>query len=212
MMDIVTALEKQRSKIRMTVNEERVFMVPLSLFRERPYKLGEALDADEYDSWLMVRQFRHAMDRAGTYLSGRDRSAKELERLLLRCGYLESTVEMVILKLKKLKYINDDAFAASWVQSRSHKALGKRRIEQELRQKGVSKEAAREALEQLDGKQLQEKADEVAVKLARKYENEEPRKALQKLMQALVRRGFDWDEARSAAQKALTNDAEESLE
>jgi len=204
-MDIVTDLEKQRGKMRMVVNEDRVFMVPLSLFRERPFKLGEQIDADDYDSWLMVRQFRHAMDRAGAYLSSRDRSAKELEGLLHRCGYLESTVEMVLYKLQKLKYLNDDAFAEKWVESRSHKALGRRRIEQELRQKGISREVAQEALENLDEVKLQEKADELAEKLAHKYENEEPRKALQKLMQALVRRGFNWDEARSAAEKALSS-------
>ncbi len=208
-MDIVTALEKQRGKMRMVVNEDRVFMVPLSLFRERPFELGEPMDLDEYDNWLMVRQFRHAMDRAGVYLSTRSRSAKELERLLLRCGYLESTVEMVIYKLQKLKYLNDDEFAAQWVEARSHKAMGKHRIEQELRQKGISKETAQEVLSQLDEEELQTKANELAAKLVRKYTDEEPRKALQKLIQALVRRGFDWDEARQAAAKALKESYEE---
>lgn len=209
-MDLVTLLEKQRGKMRMVVNEDKTFMIPLSLFRERPFELGDEMDAEEYDSWLMVRQFRHALDRAGGYLSSRDRSAKELERLLLRAGYLESTVEMVIYKLQKMRYLNDEAFAAQWVEARSGKGLGKRRIAQELAQKGISKQSAQAALEQVDDDAFQSRAHAQAQKLARRYSGDDKRKALQKLIQALVRRGFDWDEARHAAQKALETDDEEA--
>lgn len=204
-MDVITSLEKRYGKMHMGVNEERTVKVPLSLFRERPFEVGDAIDLEEYDNWLMVRQYRHALDRAGAYLSVRSRSTKELERLLLRAGYLESTVEMVILKLQKMKYLNDEVFAEQWVASRSNKALGKRRIAQELRMKGISKESAENALSNMDEEQLEEKVQELAAKLAHKYRNEEPRKAQDKLMQALVRRGFDWDESRSAAKKALAS-------
>ena len=61
----------------------------------------------------------------------------------------------------------------------------------------------------LTGAQVDEEADEAAClrlaeKLAPRYAREEPYKARQKLTQALVRRGFDWDDAKNAATQVLS--------
>jgi len=202
-MDIVTGLEKQRGKMRMIINEDTTILVPMSLFRERPFQVGDPIDMDDYDHWLMLRQYRHALDRAVVFLTARARSKKEVERKLLQCGYLPSTVEMVLLKLETMNILNDADFAAQWVEARGDKLLGKRRIQQELRQKGISQEEADAAISSLDDDSQQEQANRLAAKLASRYAKDEPRKAAQKLMQALVRRGFDWDLAKQAASSAL---------
>lgn len=205
-MDLITNIEKLRGKMRVVINDETVILVPISLFRERPLNSGDEIDLPEYDQWLMLRQYRHALDRAVVFLTARARSIKEVERKLLQCGYLPSTVEMVLLKLQSMNILNDEDFASQWVEARSNKHLGKRRIHQELLNKGVNKKLAEETLEKLDESAQAEQALELAARLSSRYAKDEPRKAVQKLIQALVRRGFNWDTAKEAAFKALQTD------
>lgn len=203
-MDVITAIRKERGKMRVTVNMDSDILVPVSLFRERPLTEGQPLNVEEYDQWLLLRQYRHALDRAVVYLTARARSRAELEGRLLRCGYRPATVEMVLYKLEREKLLNDADFARQWVEARSGHTLGRRRIAEELRRKGVSRQNTEEAVAAID-----EAADEAAClrlaeKLAPRFTREEDaRRGCQKLMQALVRRGFDWDDARAAAEKVL---------
>lgn len=202
-MDLITSIEKQRGKMRVVINDDTTILVPISLFRERPLSVGETLNLAEYDNWLMIRQYRHALDRAVVFLTARARSIKEVENKLLQCGYLPSTVEMVVYKLQTMNILDDEEFATQWVEARSSKHLGKRRIQQELIQKGVNKQIASEALDSFDESQEAEQAFELAQKLVPRYEKDEPRKGAQKLIQALIRRGFDWETAKEAANRAF---------
>lgn len=202
-MDIIATLRKERGKMRVTLESGQELLVPLSLFHERPLAAGQPLDLDAYDQWLLLRQYRHALDRAVGYLAARARSRRELESRLLRCGYRPATVEMVLYKLEREKLMDDASFAKQWVEARSGRTLGKRRIAQELQRKGVSRAHAEEALSAVDEDAEAEACRKAAEKLAARYSREEPRLALQKLAQALVRRGFGWDDARHAAERAL---------
>lgn len=202
-MDIIATLRKERGKMRVTLESGQELLVPLSLFHERPLAAGQSLDLDAYDQWLLLRQYRHALDRAVGYLAARARSRRELESRLLRCGYRPATVEMVLYKLEREKLMDDASFAKQWVEARSGRTLGKRRIAQELQRKGVSRAHTEEALSAVDEDAEAEACRKAAEKLAARYSREEPRLALQKLAQALVRRGFGWDDARHAAERAL---------
>ena len=203
-MDVITGIRRERGKMRVTLNLDQDVLVPISLFRERPLEEGQSLDLEEYDNWLMVRQYRHALDRAVVYLTARARSRRELEDCLLRCGYRPSTVEMVLYKLEREHLLDDADFARQWVEARSGRTLGKRRIAQELQRKGVDRETAEAALEQVDAEADEAACLRLAEKLAPRYAREEPYKARQKLTQALVRRGFDWDDAKNAATQVLS--------
>ena len=75
-MDVITGIRKERGKMRVTLNMEQDILVPISLFRERPLAEGQSLDVAEYDQWLLVRQYRHALDRAVVYLTSRARSRR----------------------------------------------------------------------------------------------------------------------------------------
>lgn len=62
-MDIITRITRQRGKMQIVISEQETIVVPLSLFRERPLTEGQPINLEEYDNWLMVRQYRHALDR-----------------------------------------------------------------------------------------------------------------------------------------------------
>lgn len=198
-MEVITAIKKERGKMRITISESDEILVPLSLFRERPLQEGEPIDIEEYDNWLMVRQYRHALDRAVAFLASRARSRKEIEDKLLHCGYRPCTVEMVIYKLETENLLDDADFAQQWVEARSARKLGRNRIAQELRRKGVSADEAEAALEAIDeDDQLAGAISLVEKAVARSKPGEDPRKTAQRITAMLARRGYSWDIAREA--------------
>lgn len=205
-MDVITSIKKERGKMRITVSESDVILVPISLFRERPLEEGQPIDMDEYDNWLMVRQYRHALDKAVAFLASRARSRKEIEDKLLHCGYRPCTVEMVIYKLETENLLDDADFARQWVEARVNHKLGRNRIAQELRRKGISADEAEAALESIDSDdQLAAAIALVEKALARTKSGEDPRKTANRITAMLARRGFGWDVAREAISQAMNN-------
>ena len=208
-MDVITAIRRERGKIRITINDATEVLVPLLLFRERPLSEGQPLNLEEYDQWLMVRQYRHALDKAVAALAARACSRKEIEGKLLRIGYRPCTVEMVLYKLEREHLLDDADFARQWVEARCKK-LGRRRIAQELRQKGISAEQTGEALKQVDEEEQLACAASLASKaLGRAKSGEDPRKTAQRIIAAIVRRGYGYDVARKALQQVMDSITEE---
>lgn len=206
-MDVITAIKKERSRYRVTVNESDDVIVPISLMRERPLKEGQSFDLEEYDNWLMVRQYRFALDRAVGYLAARARSKREIEQKLLQAGYRPCTVEMVIYKLERENLLDDADFARQWVESRSTHKLGRSRIAQELRRKGISQEEAEDALSVIEDEDQLAGAVALAQKAAARIKpGEDMRKAASRIAGMLARRGYSWDIAKEAIQQALSDE------
>lgn len=206
-MDVITAIKKERGKYRVTVNDSDDLLVPISLMRERPLKEGQPIDLEDYDNWLMVRQYRFALDRAVGYLATRARSVREIEQKLLQAGYRPSTVEMVIYKLQRENLLDDADFARQWVESRQNHKLGRSRIAQELRRKGISQEEAEEALSAIGDEDQLAGAVALAEKAAARIKpGEDLRKASSRIAGMLARRGYSWDIARQAIEQALSDE------
>ena len=203
-MDIITSIKKERGKLRIVFNEDSEVLVPISLFRERPLSVGDAIDLEEYYQWLLLRQYRHALDRAVAFLAGRARSRREMEDRLLRSGYRPCTVEMVLFKLEKEGLLDDADFARQWVEARTARRMGRGRIAQELRRKGVSAQEAEEALEALSEEDQLESAIRLVEKtLSRVSTGEDPRKTAARITAMLARRGYGYDVAREAISRVM---------
>ncbi len=203
-MDVITGIRKERGRYRVTINDSESILVPVSLLRERPLREGQTFDLEEYDQWLMVRQYRFALDRAVGYLAARDRSKREIEQKLLQAGYRPCTVEMVLYKLEREHLLNDANFARQWVEARSTHKLGKNRIAQELRRKGISAEEAEEALSAIDEEDQLTGAIALAEKAAaRAKPDEDRRKTANRIAAMLARRGYSWDIAQEAIKQAM---------
>ena len=206
-MDVITAIKKERGKYRVTVNDAEDVLVPVSLMRERPLSEGQPIDLEDYDNWLMVRQYRIALDRAVGYLAARACSTREIEQKLLRAGYRPSTVEMVTYKLQRENLLDDADFARQWVESRQHHKLGCSRIAQELRRKGISQEEAEDALSVIDDDDQLSGAVALAEKAAARIKpGEDMRKAASRIAGMLARRGYSWDIAKQAIAQALSDE------
>ncbi len=205
-MDVITGIRKERGKYRVTLNDSDDVLVPLSLMRERPLREGQEIDLEEYDHWLMVRQYRYALDRAVGYLAARARSKREVEQKLLQVGYRPCTVERVLYKLEREDLLDDADFARQWVENRASHKLGRSRIAQELRRKGVSQDDAEEALSAIGDEEQLASALALAEKAAARIKpDEDRRKAASRIAAMLARRGYGWDIAKEALHQAMSN-------
>ncbi len=94
--------------------------------------------------------------------------------------------------LLRLRYVDDRKFAAQWAASRARlRGYGRRRIEQELRQKGVNRETIQEALnEAVPFEDERETARKVAEKKLRTMKSLEPEARKRRLAGFLERKGF----------------------
>jgi SOS response regulatory protein OraA/RecX len=197
-MDVITGVLRLKGKVRITVDGKPDILIPASIFRNQPLSQGDILDLDEYNQSIAPVLYRHALDHAVKYLTGRARSRKEVETKLRLYGYPDETVKMALYKLEKTGVLNDSEFARHWTQARCEKGLGKKNIARDLRQKGITLETAEAALKDVDEAQQLYKARQLVEKWRPRYLKEESRDAARKLMQALIRRGYDWEISKTA--------------
>ncbi len=197
-MDVVTGVFRINGKIRITVDGKPDILIPVSIFRVQPLSQGDILELDVYIENLKPLLYRHALDHAVKYLAVRARSRKEVETRLRLYGYPDDTVKMALYKLEKTGVLNDSEFAQQWTLARLEKGQGKKNIARDLRQKGISREMAEVALTDADETQQLLKARQLVEKWRPRYRNEESREADRKIMQALIRRGYDWEISKAA--------------
>lgn len=209
MKDMVTELREIHGGYRVTVNSSENFRLSPAEYRDFPLKDGEELDWEAYRNALLLRQYPEALNRTVAFLAARAHSRHEVEQKLALKGYLSDTVEMVVYKLEKEGLLDDAAFATAWVEGRASRGLGKARLLQELRMKGVEDGIAKAAVAELDVETQDTQALILAAKVLKRYGNLDSREAMQKAVGAMLRRGYNYGEASHALQSAIAQASEE---
>ena len=101
---------------------------------------------------LNEKALMRARNAAYRLLTYRPRSRAELVTKLQEKDFDEAVVEAVLVDLARLGYVNDRQFAEQWASGRVRlRGFGRRRIEQELRTKGIDRDVIGEALGQVFG-------------------------------------------------------------
>lgn len=205
----ISEVEKVRGRIRVVLDDGSEYLLLKSMLSERPLKVNDELDPEEFSSWVTQRQYRSALEKAVAFLAVRTCSKGEIDQKLRRIGYSPETVKMVLFKLDREGFLNDRDFADQWARYRSGQRYGPRRIAQELKMKGISGEDVESVLENLPEKEQLEDAVEIARKaLKRAKSGEDPRKTREKMAAGIVRRGYSWDLARQACDQVLRDEEE----
>jgi regulatory protein len=88
-----------------------------------------------------------ARSSAIKYLSIREHSYFELEQKLTRKGFEKKVIDSVLSQLQAGNLLSDERFAESYVRMRTQKGFGPLRIQQELRERGIAEELAKDVLE-----------------------------------------------------------------
>lgn len=189
-------------KIHISIDGEYRFTVDEMYFASLYLKDGQEITDEEYDELESTVNTRRAYNCAVSLLSRRDHSEKELMRKLKEKGYAEGAEE-AIGKLKNSGYVDDERFCRLYASELIRlKGYGKRRVEQELYLKGVSREIISLVLEEItfDTEAL---SDIIRRKYLSKMKDEKGR---QRAINALMRLGYSYREIRDAL-----NDLDEEI-
>jgi len=124
-------------------------------------------------------------------LSYRPRSEWEVNKYLRQKGCEPQVSAAVIAKLRSLNYLDDLSFAQIWTRSRlESRGYGPRRVEQELRLKGVDARVIQQTMQQsLQHTSEQESARKLLTKRFGSASLQEA-KAQRRAVALLQRRGF----------------------
>jgi regulatory protein len=142
------------------------------------------------------RSRQKTFDRAVNLLTYKPRSIEELRtRLLEKAWTNEEIVDGVIEKLKEYNYLNDEQFATSFAASKiRHKAVGKRKLEQDLYRQKLDQETIEKAIENAFEETPEEEViDRAIAKRLRIKGIPETQNEKKNFFAYLMRQGFDYD-------------------
>jgi len=138
--------------------------------------------------------------RALKILGSRNFSEQEMLKRLTSKGETEENSAEAVRWLVELGYINDPDYATLIVRHYSAKGYGVARVRDELFKRGIPRDLWDEKLDEISGEEMEDAAFEF---LKKKLKGSEDKDDLRRASDALVRRGFSFDDARAAVNRYL---------
>ena len=159
---------------------------------------GRELTEEELSEVLDASALAACKDRAMRIISARPMSERELYDRLVEKGESEPNAAASVAYLIGLHFLDDTEYAAMVVRHYAAKGYGARRVRDELYRRKVPRELWDEALEQMP-----EQGEEIDRLLRTRLRGVEApdRATLKKATDALLRRGFSWDEVCAAVNR-----------
>ncbi len=198
-MKITAITQQQRRSDRYSIFVDGKFSFSLSAqtLLESGLRNGQELQPAELHQLKNDARYDKAYYRTLELIVRRKRSEWEITQYLKRKGYDEELAFQLTKKLRQEGYINDKAFAASWIENRRLlKSISRRRLKQELRSKRVSDEIIETTL---GSDTTNERV--VLEELVRSKKRQTKYQDDLKLMQYLARQGFNYDDIKAVVKE-----------
>ena len=154
---------------------------------------GRELDEEELRELRAASAAALARNRAMELISRRPMSEKELIDKLIRKGEDEETAADCARWLRENGFLDDESYAAAVARHYAAKGYGPGRVRAELSRRGVDRELWDDTIEAMP--ENSEKMDRF---IAARLTDPEDREQVRKVSAALYRRGYSWEEIRSA--------------
>lgn len=154
---------------------------------------GIELDGDRYREVYNASTLSLCKARAMRIINTRAMSRKEMRDKLVEKGESPENAEFCADWLCEMGLINDRVYAGSVVRHYAAKGYGAVRIKQELRRHGVPSEYWDEALSEMP-----QQDDKLERFIASRLSDPSDRAQIQKISNALYRRGYSWDQIKHA--------------
>lgn len=152
------------------------------------------------------------MEAAAAFLAVRPRSLAEVSRRLRHLGYPPALVETVVERFAEMGYLDDEAFARAWLESRDRaRPRGDSALRRELLGKGVAAPLVAQLLEARteDPEAGETQAARRLLERRRSSLSREPdpRRMSRRACELLLRNGFSYETARAAVRDVLLDNA-----
>jgi len=182
---------QKNNKERVNVYIDHKFAFAVTLNVALSLKKGQVLDEAEIARLTSNDIVDRAYEQALHYLGYRPRTRQEVKRHLQKKTIPDEAIEIVIDRLDSQNYLNDAEFGRLWAENRAlHNPKGRRALQYELRQKGLTETEIEQALEDLDEEAL---AWQAVRKRLTRWQSLDELTLRKKLTSYLARRGFDYE-------------------
>lgn len=193
MITEIAAIDRSRYKV--TLDEETVFVLYGGELRRFHMKQGGELATEDYEQIFQEILPKRAKLRSLNLLKTKDYTRKQLEDKLRLGGYPEEVIEDAIAYVESYGYVNDGNFARNFIECHMQ-SRSRRRIENDLAQKGIRRELIAQAFDELseEGLEMDEIAQIQKILLKKNfYAQTANDKERQKMYGFLYRKGFRTD-------------------
>ncbi len=189
------------SVLRVHLDDGSLFLLDDSLSAAKKLFVGMSLDNELLENLESASELFNCRRKALSLLDRAEQCRQGLSVKLLKKGYSRKAVSESLDKLSEAGLLDDRRFAESWVRSRLRsRPEGPSRLRGALMSKGIASAVARDAVESV----LEEIGDEESEgALERAWEKLSRRSGISedKLINALVRRGFQFGKIRTLIRK-----------
>lgn len=199
-MPIVTKITTQKQKGRYNLYLDEQFYCGISENVLVNFQLAKGMELDEATLTALKEadQKSQAYQLALNYLSYQLRTERQMRQYLKEHEINQATIEDNIAQLKTLGYLDDQAYANSFVRTMMNTDLkGPKVIAQKLKANGVSDSQIEQALLQFTPEAKQAIGLKLAKKLAKRYQREAFKTQQQKIYQGLMTKGFNSNEIKA---------------
>ncbi|UOR04396.1 RecX family transcriptional regulator [Hymenobacter aerilatus] len=140
-----------------------------------------------------------ALHKIAAFCAYQERTFKETESKLRSYGLTEDEAGEIIIRLSRENLLDEERYARSYVRGHyRQKKWGRRRITQELKQKGLSDYCIKAGLKEIDGDEYYQNLTDLLEKKDAQEKEPNPRKRRLKFTQYLTLKGYESDLIRMA--------------
>lgn len=135
-----------------------------------------------------------ALLKIASFCAYQERNQKEVESKLREYGLDEDEAGEIIIRLSREKLLDEERYAQAYVRGHHrNKKWGRRRIVQELKQKGISDYCIKSGLKEIDGDEYYQNLVSLLEKKDRLEKERNPRVRRQKIQLFLIGKGYEQD-------------------
>ena len=185
----LTTQAKNPNRVNVYIDDEFACGIALEIALE--LRVGQVITRNELEQLDKRDDIHRARERVLRLLARRPYSSAEIARYLQRHKIDGEIVQIVIEDLSEARLIDDEAFAAYWVeQRRAFRPRSRLALRQELGQKGIRQDIVNDALTMLDETAA---ARKIAQKQARRWDGLPEAEWRTRLTRYLMRHGYPYD-------------------
>jgi regulatory protein len=191
---------KTAGRYNIFINEKYSFSLDELQLANLRLKKGDAITSEKLTELKNDSDFGKNYISALDLISHRVRSEKEIRDYGFRKNWTRENIEKVVERLREKKYLDDEKFAQSFVNSRANlRNFSKRKMEIELMKKGISREIIAKIIMENENFDEQNSLKNLIAKKHGNYEND------QKLIAYLAQQGFAFYDIKNALAEFYEN-------
>lgn len=217
-MPKITLVEPQRENARrynIYIDGIFTFGADEDLVVDQRLIVDKEVSRDDLQQLLYEAEVGKLMERMYRLFNIRQRSEKEVRSCLRNLSYKrklksqeeisQSSIDLVVEKLKQKRLLDDEEFAKAWVDARrKSRQKGKIALKAELMQKGIDKEIINKVLEETGGFEAERaRAQDALEKRLRRWKDLPILEFKKKAYEYLARLGFEYGVISKVVEKIL---------